>query len=182
MHRVGPVLRLLLLVRDHGEELLAGHALKFFNVSRVLGDVQVGHDDSTLSGRLVNRGAIVRAGGELLRGEEPQVKLLAAHVDLSVPLTRLLEKRDSPVLGGLGTVSPGFRPQGGHQLADGHLLQRFHLLRVISYGVVRGRRRARLVDRGPVERASRLLLRVVVPARADGETVSEQFKMARFGC
>ena len=116
----------------------------------------------------MDRGAIVRARGELLRCEEPQVKLLAAHVDLSVPLARLLQQRDTPVLGGLGTVSPGFRPQGGHQLADGNLLKRFHLLGVIGYGVIGGRRRARLVDRGPVERASRLLLRVVVPARAEG--------------
>mmetsp|Transcript_10410 Transcript_10410/g.40654 ORF Transcript_10410/g.40654 Transcript_10410/m.40654 type:complete len:379 (-) Transcript_10410:170-1306(-) len=163
LHGVGQVLLLLLLVRDHGEQLLAGHALKFFNLVRVLGDVQVGDDDATLCGRLVDRGAIVRARGELLRCEEPQVKLLAAHVDLSVPLARLLQQRDTPVLGGLRTVPTGFRPQGGHQLADGHLLKRFHLLGVIGYGVIRGRRRARLVDRGSVERASRLLLRVVVP-------------------
>mmetsp|Transcript_25050 Transcript_25050/g.82077 ORF Transcript_25050/g.82077 Transcript_25050/m.82077 type:complete len:226 (-) Transcript_25050:126-803(-) len=158
-------LRLLLPFGEHLQQLLLRHSHERPHLARVIREVKVGGDGRSLNAVLVDGGAVVGARRELLGGEETEVQLLSANVDLRVPLTRLLQERDAAVLRRLAAVAPSLGPERRHELRLRHTRQVVQLARVLLHPKVGHSVAPRLVDGSSVERACSLLLRVMVPER-----------------
>ena len=80
-----------------------------------------------------------------------------------MPLARLLQKGHAAILTGLRPVTPRLGAKRRDEFARGDPAKRVHLALVIGQRVVGLRGGARLVYGGAVERARRLLFRVVIP-------------------
>ena len=128
------------------DEIVLRDAVQNLQLVAIVGHVVVCDDLAAVAGAFIDCRAVVGPASQLLSVKEAQVHLqcvvvwvvlrakafrkllviqkawhlLAADVDLGVPLASLLEQRDSAQAAGLGAALACLAPQHGHQLRLGH--------------------------------------------------------------